>query len=183
VNSFAAAAAAAAAAAGDVRLTRMVIFGALLGVLDPVLTLAAAEAAQGDVLRMPNAQMVAERDARKNGESWEDGDDGTYGQQRSWQTFGGRQQQQQQQGYDATGDAGGSRGQWLTDARDMQWEKRVELAAGTSSDHAAVLAAFEVGANVLHALMEYCCALLAHVQLHKPGSEQPASQPASQLNV
>jgi hypothetical protein len=54
----AAAAAAGGGGAGDVRLTRMVIFGALLGVLDPVLTLAAAEAAQGDVLRMPSSRTL-----------------------------------------------------------------------------------------------------------------------------
>jgi hypothetical protein len=123
----------------------MVIFGALLGVLDPVLTLAAAETAQGDVLRVPNEEMVAEYEARKNGDSWEEGDNDSYGQQRSWQSFGGRPKQRQQQGQ-GQGEEGKSQAQWLTAAREMQWEKRADLAAGNSSDHQVVLAAFEVGA-------------------------------------
>jgi hypothetical protein len=121
----------AAAAAGDVRLTRMVIFGALLGVLDPVLTLAAAEAAQGDVLRMPSEQMVAEREAAKSD----------------------------------NGNEVAGKGAWLSSARDMQWEKRVELAAGNSSDHAAVLAAFEVGPTCIVGLRLGSCL---------PAREQPA---------
>lgn len=116
----------------------MVIFGALLGVLDPVLTLAAAETAQGDVLRMPNAGMVAEYEARKAG-GGSPGDS----QQQSWQAFGRRPKQEQ--GGGGGGDEGRGQGQWLTTARDMQWEKRAELAAGNSSDHHAVLAAFKVG--------------------------------------
>ncbi|WIA34158.1 hypothetical protein OEZ86_012518 [Tetradesmus obliquus] len=98
---------------GDLRLTRMVIFGALLGVLDQVLTLAAAETA-GDVLRLPNEAMVADHEARKGGNS------------------------------SSSSSAGGDGGkQWIRSARDLQWERRAELAAGSSSDHAAVLAAFK----------------------------------------
>jgi hypothetical protein len=95
----------------------MVIFGALLGVLNSVLTLAAAETAQGDVLRVPNDTMVAEYEARKAGSSVDEADEGN----------------------------SRSQGQWLSAARDMQWEKRVALAGGNSSDHQAVLAAFKVG--------------------------------------
>lgn len=46
------------ASAGDVKVTRMVIFGALLGVLDPVLTIAAAESSTHELMRMPNEAMI-----------------------------------------------------------------------------------------------------------------------------
>jgi hypothetical protein len=98
----------------------MVIFGALLGVLDPVLTLAAAETAQGDVLRMPNEAMVAEYEARKAAKD------------------GGSRD------YEESSSRGQGHSPWFQKARNMQQEKREELAGGNSSDHAAVLAAFRV---------------------------------------
>lgn len=104
---------------GDVRVTRLVIFGALLGVLDPVLTLAAAESSTHDLMRMPNQAMVQQLAA--------DSADDSY--RTAQATAGG------------SGVVGAN---WIEQARSMLDEQRQKLAPGVASDHEITLAVFKV---------------------------------------
>lgn len=115
--------------AGDIKLTRLVIFGALLGVLDPVLTIATAESGLQDVFRMPNKDMV----------------DAVLRSQQS-STSNTTQSIQEAETVETTAAAEGpdSRTQWLKIGRNLRDKQRVKLSHGSSSDHVAILRAFEV---------------------------------------
>jgi hypothetical protein len=117
--------------AGDIKATRLVIYGALLGVLDPVLTLAAA--GQTDGTRMPTEAMMQSLSAAAtpDGKGSDSDSDST---------------EAAAPGGAAAGPlAGGSRKRvQFEEARKMQRDRRVELAGGDVSDHAVTLAAFKV---------------------------------------
>lgn len=103
---------------GDIKATRMVIYGALLGVLDPVLTLAAA--GDQDGTRMPNEAMM--RASSEAASASVDGADNAIAA--------------------VTTGAGGRSP--FQKARSMREERRLELAKDQASDHAVTLAAFQV---------------------------------------
>jgi hypothetical protein len=115
--------------AGDIKATRLVIYGALLGVLDPVLTLAAA--GQTDGTRMPTEAMMQSLSAAATPDV-----KGSDSDSAEAAAPGGA----------AAGPlAGGSRNRvQFEEARKMQRDRRVELAGGDVSDHAVTLAAFKV---------------------------------------
>lgn len=102
----------------------MVIYAALLGVLDPVLTLAAAGAKDTDGTRLPNETMMREMAAAKATSTTEDGDSG------SSEASSGLGVQQSRVSFDA--------------ARDLKDKRRLELAGEHVSDQAVTLAAFKV---------------------------------------
>jgi hypothetical protein len=112
-------------ATGDIKGTRMVIYGALLGVLDPVLTLAAAGARESDGTRIPNETMMREIAANKPGGSGED--EGSSSSSEGSSSLG---MQQSKVSFEA--------------ARGLKDKKRLELAGEHISDHAVTLAALKV---------------------------------------
>jgi hypothetical protein len=120
-------------ATGDIKATRLVIYGALLAVLDPVLTLAAAGDLDGAGTRMPTNDMLMQSTAAATaGKAGEDSSTGT--------------PTSSTDGEKATGLGAGmrwSKGQFGV-ARNMQDRRRLELAGQHISDHAVVLGAYEV---------------------------------------
>jgi len=113
-------------AAGDIKATRMVIYGALLGVLDPVLTLAAAAAGEVDGTRMPMMSSPLAAITRSSTDQ-SDGE-GAGAAQSSVDT------------------AVSSRESFL-DARSQREERRLQLAGSNTNDYAVTLAAYKASVS------------------------------------
>jgi hypothetical protein len=125
---------------GDIKATRLVIYGALLGVLDPALTLAAA----GDVdgTRLPNEAMLraaAAQDIETKPTS-SDSELKAAGSAQESAVQAGRVQ--------------------FKKARDMQSERRLELAGEQVGDHAVTLGAYQVRRTAR--VTYYLCAMPCH---------------------
>jgi hypothetical protein len=119
--------------AGDIKATRLVIYGALLGVLDPALTLAAAGAGNIDGTRLPNEAMMqaiaAAKDGASNvGDSSDREEDASAAESTAEST--------------ALSQTAG-RFEW-SEARELKDKRRLELAGDQIGDHAVTLAAYKV---------------------------------------
>lgn len=112
-------------AAGDIKATRMVIYGALLGVLDPVLTLAAAAAGEVDGTRMPMMSSPLAAITRSSTDSGQSDGEGTGAAESST-------------------DTGVSSRESFLDARSQREERRLQLAGSNTNDYAVTLAAYKV---------------------------------------
>jgi hypothetical protein len=126
--------------AGDIKATRLLIYGSMLGVLGPALTLAAAGQRgdnAGSLVRMPNQRMLQARAddeaataaAAAAADGAGDGSDGAADSNSEEDDAADKQQSRQ--------------GKWMEDARRWLQQRRDELAGTDFSDHAVVLAAFE----------------------------------------
>lgn len=122
-------------AAGDIKTTRMIIYGALLGVLDQALTIAAAAGQSGEVVRVP-AQWMVERHEEQQRRLQEF----AAASRRDPSSTDGASTEQQPQGSGQLEKAT----VWLDKAYSMQRQQALRLSAASTSDHMTMLAAFKV---------------------------------------